>query len=179
MSKSNNVPKPQRPASQPSTSRQGGGGAPGPKYTIPCPKPKKIITFSCLKTILAFLFQTGSNRIPCAPDFLQDKKCKIDRLRFLPILLIKTILVLPSSSLSFLSGFIDVKMFTYSIASCSVNTSGLISNAMQKARSSSPVIFLFPVIIALNLLLSISKDGLMLFIFSHLVLLYMMFTVLS
>lgn len=32
----------QKPTSSPTPQhRQDGGGAPGPKYTIPCPKPKK------------------------------------------------------------------------------------------------------------------------------------------
>lgn len=45
------------------------------------------------------------------------------------------------------------------------NSSGAISNALQKASSSSPDIFLLPVIIALNLLLSILISGSQRFIF--------------
>lgn len=41
MPKPTNSPKPQRPSAQPSPQRRdGGGGAPGPKYSIPRPKPK-------------------------------------------------------------------------------------------------------------------------------------------
>lgn len=36
----NNKPRPQAPE-KPIRLKGDGGGAPGPKYTIPCPKPKK------------------------------------------------------------------------------------------------------------------------------------------
>lgn len=42
MSKNNNSTNNPNPTSQPVRLTRGdGGGAPGPKYTIPCPKPKK------------------------------------------------------------------------------------------------------------------------------------------
>lgn len=39
----NNTRSSQKPTSSPTPqhNKQDGGGAPGPKYTIPCPKPKK------------------------------------------------------------------------------------------------------------------------------------------
>lgn len=42
MNKNTNNPPRQQPIPQPIRQTKGdGGGAPGPKYTIPCPKPKK------------------------------------------------------------------------------------------------------------------------------------------
>lgn len=40
MSKNNNEKPHSQPSEKPINLRGDGGGAPGPKYTIPCPKPK-------------------------------------------------------------------------------------------------------------------------------------------
>ncbi len=40
MSKNNNDKPHSQPSEKPINFRGDGGGAPGPKYTIPCPKPK-------------------------------------------------------------------------------------------------------------------------------------------